>query len=243
MMRCNSSFMRVLLSFAVVCLGAKSAVPPKPAASQPPTIEVDARNALAAQWLSPNWKTCLDALDLATRPGAIFSDALALLTSGYDPRQIADYPSLAKKYPAKTPYKVPDADVDQFWDWVAGASTLCSGVCSQKMLQTALAAAEEVVNQYYRDDNVGLMDKVDANFIVKNPRRAIYELLRFAAKDTLAKEQDVLGSDKALQDSKKRLEQIRLCYATTPKGKDDKTPDYRKKLTECVSGKFRPPKS
>jgi hypothetical protein len=205
MMRCNSSLIGLLLSFAVACPTAKSAAAHKPAAPPVPAIiEDDAKNSLAAQWMSTDgtpvvaWKTCLDALDLATRPGAIYSDALALLISGYDPKRATKNPVWAKN-----PYKVPDADADHFWDWVAGAN---NSDLSDKAKSGARTAAEALVDDYYKHDNQGLMDKVDANFAAKNPRRAIYELLSYAAKRTVAVQME---SDKQSQLAAEKRDEAR----------------------------------
>jgi hypothetical protein len=134
-----------------------------------PAFESDAKAALASQWRqwdpygsSAHWKMCFSALDLATQAQPKYSDALTVLALGFD--------GTSK---IKEPYAAPAADADVFWDWVAGAA--------RDTVQPDPQPVKDIVDAYYRSDNRGLMEKVDANFSANTPRRAIFELIAYEA--------------------------------------------------------------
>jgi uncharacterized protein YjbJ (UPF0337 family) len=159
---------------------AKSIAAKSTAAKVPtiPAIEKDAKKALALQWLQWQtkpvpWETCLGALGVAIQGGAKFPEALAILGSGYD-----------GKSKAKNPYAVPAEDADAFWDWLAGAVENDKDLSDDAKLVAALADAKTFVDSFYRTNSQALMEKVDANFLAKSPRVAIFQLLAYAANDT-----------------------------------------------------------
>lgn len=202
-------------------------------APTPPAIETDAKAALARQWMNwepagkqAPWDLCLSALDLATQAQPKYSDALTVLELGYDGTSQPKYP-----------YTVPAASADRFWDWVAGA-----GDSDKTKPEAALKAVQGIVDQYYLADNRGLMEKVDANFSAKNPRRAIFELLAYKAKETRAAQRKAAAdSGAAVRASLAELEDIRLCYASAGDPKDEKVFSCRKMLVDYVAAKFRSP--
>jgi len=156
-----------------------AAKPPAPKTKIIPNIESNAKKTLARQWLQwktnpVHWETALRALELAVQGGSKFPEALAVLALGYDGMSAA-----------RSPYAVPAQDADVFWDWLAGAAPhVDQAVTDETKLQPALCSAEEIVDDYFTNDNQGLMEKVDAGFAANSPRVAIFQLLSYAANDT-----------------------------------------------------------
>ncbi|MGA3190022.1 MAG: hypothetical protein ABSF22_23185 [Bryobacteraceae bacterium] len=142
-----------------------------------PAVQTDVTSALATQWTTwdtpgrtPPWEMCLRALDLATQAQPVPGEPLEVLSSGY-------------YLGPPNPYVVPAADADIFWDWLAGAVRPSLSVSKAADVTTALDTAKIYVHAYYMYRRGGLIEKVDANFTGKNPRRAIFELLSFAGQD------------------------------------------------------------
>jgi hypothetical protein len=141
--------------------------------------ELDARKALAEQWMQPGdkpvipggWRACLRALDILTQT-ARYREAVDILTAG----RVAN-----PKNP--NPYTLTNADlVMNLGDWVEGAHRTCppnkAPDCSNQA-EAAFKSTQEIICDYYLKDKQGLIAKVDTNFQGKNPRRAFYELLRY----------------------------------------------------------------
>jgi hypothetical protein len=214
-----------------------------------PKEETDAQKALAVEWMTAGrevkpygWKACLRALDVLTQTAARYREAADILTAGRP-----------ATLPPTNPYTLTNADlVKNLGDWVEGASRLCVAKpmpCScANNLGAALESTKEVINDFYQTDKQGLIAKVDANFQGKNPQRAFYELLRYegevleeaernAPKD-LYDYQSGCDAKGAARSVRIKLEDIRICYASTDK---DPKKDYRKKVSDYVSSLFRPP--
>jgi hypothetical protein len=165
-----------------------------------PQVETDAKKVLALQWMQWEPPNRLSALDLATQPQPKFGDALTFLALGFD----------GKSQP-KYPYAVPPANADNFWDWLAGAFVELSPAPSPKKmadalaagrLEDALATTEKIIDNYYSANNRGLMEKVDANFVAGNARRAIFELISFAAQAVRSLEAQAVKVRKQAEESR-----------------------------------------